>query len=212
MKCAFGLSVPEDLKDLCDPSRSALIIYDMQNGIVPQIGEGPAIASRCLELLNAARSNGFRIFFTRHLFLPNSVVGSGQLRRAMIWQHLDDPAKTKPYMTQGSFSWQIVSQLAPMEGEVVIDKITMSAFEGTFLNLALRDAHLQSIIIAGIAIDVGIEPTVRHALDLNYVPVLVQDACGSKTSEAKQRSMATLAATGEVLTPTTTEVVALMTG
>jgi len=210
MKDAFGLSVPEGWKDVCDPSRCALILYDMQNGIVPQIAEGQAVLKRCEQLLAAARTAGFRIFFTRHLFLPNRATGVGQLRRAMIWQRQSDPAKTRPFITQGSTAWQIVPELAPREDEVVIDKITMSAFEGTFLNIAMRDARLEAFIIAGIALEVGIEPTVRHGLDLNYLPIVVTDACGSKTAEVKERSLATLTDTGEVMTCNTTELLAAM--
>jgi biuret amidohydrolase len=83
----------------------------------------------------------------------------------------------------------------------------MSCFESTYLNLALRDAHLDSFIIAGIALEVGIEPTLRHALDLNYCPVLADDACGSASIAVKERSIATLNYTGEVLVASTTEVV-----
>jgi len=210
MKDAFGLSVPEGLKEVCDPSRCALILYDMQNGIVPQIAEGQTVLKRCEQLLSAARTAGFRIFFTRHLFLPNRATGVGQLRRAMVWQRQSDPAKTRPFITQGSTAWQIVPELAPQEDEVVIDKITMSAFEGTFLNIALRDAQLEAFIIAGIALEVGIEPTVRQGLDLNYLPIVVTDACGSKTAEVKERSLATLTDTGEVMTCDTTELLAAM--
>ena len=210
MKEAFGLSVPEGWRDVCDPSRCALIVYDMQNGIVPQIAEGQAVLKRCEQLLAAARTAGFRIFFTRHLFLPNRTAGVGQLRRAMVWQRQSDPAKTRPFITQGSAAWQIVPELTPREDEVVIDKITMSAFEGTFLNIALRDAQLEAFIIAGIALEVGIEPTVRQGLDLNYLPIVVTDACGSKTAEVKERSLTTLRDTGEVMTCTTAELVATM--
>ena len=210
MKEAFGLSVPEGWRDVCDPSRCALIVYDMQNGIVPQIAEGQAVLKRCEQLLAAARTAGFRIFFTRHLFLPNRTAGVGQLRRAMVWQRQSDPAKTRPFITQGSTAWQIVPELAPREDEVIIDKITMSAFEGTFLNIALRDAQIEAFIIAGIALEVGIEPTVRQGLDLNYLPIVVTDACGSKTAEVKERSLTTLRDTGEVMTCTTAELVATL--
>jgi nicotinamidase-related amidase len=187
------------------------VIYDMQVGIVPQIAEGGDVLKRCRELLDAARVGGFRIFFTRHLFLRNAVAGVGQLRRAMIWQGKCEPAETRPFLTQGSSGWEIVPELQPGDDEVLIDKITMSAFEGTFLNLAMRDAGLQAMIIAGIALEIGIEPTVRHAMDLNYVPVLVIDACGSKSEDLKARSLATLAETGEVLSATTQEVISAMT-
>lgn len=210
MKHAFGLSVPENLEEICTPSRCALIVYDMQAGIVPQISEGAAVLGRCRQLLTAARDAGFRIFFTRHIFLPNRAAGVGQLRRAMVWQRKTDPMETKPFITQNSRSCAIVSELAPQEDEVVIDKITMSAFEGTFLDLALRDAHLHAFIIAGIALEIGIEPTVRQGLDLNYVPVVVTDACGAKTQELKDRSLATLEETGEVITVDTTQLIGLM--
>jgi biuret amidohydrolase len=210
MKHAFGLSVPEKLEEICTPSRCALIVYDMQAGIVPQIAEGPAVLKQCQQLLNAARAGGFRVFFTRHIFLPNCAAGVGQLRRAMVWQRKGDPMDTRPLFSQSSPSCQIVPELAPKDDEVVIDKITMSAFEGTFLNLALRDAHLQAFIIVGIALEVGLEPTVRQGADLNYVPIVVTDACGSKTPQLKARSLATLEETGEVIAVDTTQLVPLM--
>src|SRR5262249_49594950 len=125
MKQAFGLHVPEKLEEICTPSGCALIVYDMQVGIVPQISEGPAVLGRCQELLTAARAGGFRVFFTRHIFLPNRTAGVGQLRRAMVWQRKSDPMETKPFITQSSRACAIVPELAPQEDEVVIDKITM---------------------------------------------------------------------------------------
>jgi biuret amidohydrolase len=210
MKQAFGIAVPETLAEICTPSSCALLIYDMQVGIVPQISEGEEILDCCKQLLDAARHSGFRIFFTRHFYLPNQAAGAGQLRRAMVWQRKDDPADTTPFIASGSKRWEIVPELGPREGEVIIDKITMSAFEGTFLNLAMRDAHLGAFIIAGIALEVGIEPTVRHGADLNYVPVVVTDACGSKTADAKARSLSSLEETGEVITVNTTALVSML--
>jgi biuret amidohydrolase len=199
MKSAFGVSIPEGLSEICNPNRCALILYDMQAGIVPQVAEGPQVVDACARLLDSARKTNMRVFYTRHMFLPNRAAGAGQLRRAMIWQRKSDPAETVPMMLQGADSWQIVPELAPIAGDVIIDKITMSAFESTFLNLALRDTQLQAFIIAGIAMEVGIEPTVRHGSDLNFIPVIASDACGSRSQELKNRSLATLKETGEVI-------------
>ncbi len=210
MKQAFGISIPETLEEICLPSRAALIVYDMQAGIVPQIETGSEIVRQCQELLAAARAAELRIFFTRHIFLPNKVAGVGQLRRAMVWQGKKEPGETKPFFLQSSAACQIVPELTPQADEVVLDKITMSAFEGTFLDLALRDAQLEAFLIAGIALEIGIEPTVRQGLDLNYIPIVIPDACGSKTEELKQRSLVTLAETGEVLSANTSEVARLL--
>jgi nicotinamidase-related amidase len=210
MKHAFGLEVPESLRDVVLPSRCALIVYDMQAGIVPQISTGMEVQERCVALVDAARSAGMRIFYTRHFFLPAAAAGVAQLRRAMVWQRKEEPQETKCFIPQNSPGFHIVPELEPREGDVLVDKITMSAFEGTFLNLAMRDAGVDSFLIAGIAMEIGIEPTVRQALDLNYIPVIVTDACGAKTDELKQRSLATLNDTGEVFMATTADVVELL--
>jgi nicotinamidase-related amidase len=210
MKSAYGVKVPSDLQEICSPDRAAIIIYDMQAAIVPQIADGQLIVRGCQQLLAAARSSGYRIFFTRHIFLPNASAGVGQFRRAMVWQRKDDPIDTKPFFTATSPASQIVPELTPTEDDVVIEKIAMSAFEGTYLDIALRDINLVAFIIAGIALEVGIEPTIRHGLDLNYIPIVISDLCGAKTDEARLRSLANLRATGEVIETSSSELIALL--
>ncbi|MDQ1452078.1 MAG: biuret amidohydrolase [Acidobacteriaceae bacterium] len=117
---------------------------------------------------------------------------------------------TKPLFTATSSASKIVPELAPTEDDVVIEKITMSAFEGTYLDIAFRDANLVAFIIAGIALEVGIEPTIRQGLDLNYIPIIISDLCGAKTEEARLRSLANLRATGEVIETSSSELIALL--
>jgi nicotinamidase-related amidase len=206
MKKGFGLEIPVTLAEICDPGSCALLIYDMQVGIVPQIAKGEDVLKGCVSLVEAARAAGVRTFFTRHVFLPSKLAGVGQLRRSMIWQHKDEPEDTKPFLLPGSTGAQLVPELAPHEDEGVIDKITMSAFEGTYLDIAMRDAQIKSFVVAGIALEVGIVPTVRHALDRNYIPVVVPELCGSKSDEIHQRAMQGLLETGEVVTATLEDV------
>jgi nicotinamidase-related amidase len=95
--------------------------------------------------------------------------------------------------------FQIVSALAPQPSEVIFAKITMSAFEGTPLQIALRDCGVTAFAIAGIALEVGIEPTIRHAIELGLIPVLIGDACGSGNPAAARRSLETLAYEGNTV-------------
>ncbi len=83
-------------------------------------------------------------------------------------------------------------ELSPLLSEAVSDKIAMSAFEGTFLDVALRDLGVNSFAICGIATEIGIEPTVRHGADLGYIPVVVEDACGAGDEGAGKRSLESL--------------------
>jgi nicotinamidase-related amidase len=183
----------------------------MQVGIISQIEEGTTVLKKCLELVAAARQSGYRIFFTRHMWLPLRASGVGQLRRAMIWQRTEDSAKLGTPFLPGSGPWQIAAELNPGADDVLIDKITMSAFAGTFLDIALRDVRIESFIIAGIALEVGIEPTVRHGADLNYIPIVITDACGSMTQELKDGTLHSFETCGEVISVTTTQITSLMT-
>ena len=90
-------------------------------------------------------------------------------------------------------------EVAPRPDEAVADKITMSALEGTFLDIALRDCGINAFAIIGVAMEIGIEPTVRHATDLGYIPVVIADACGAGHAEAADRSLDGLRFTGDAL-------------
>ena len=199
MDRAYGLEVPATFEETCDPGRTALIVYDMQVGIVSQLASGRGVIARVREVLEAARHGGFRVFFTRHMSLPNEVAGVTQLRRAKMWQGVGRAADTVPAFPRDSPQFQIAPEIAPRSNEAIVDKITMSAFSGTYLDLALRDCGINSFVIAGIALEVGIEPTVRHATDLGYIPIVATDACGFGDAAAAERALAGLAFAGDAL-------------
>jgi len=197
MDTSFGPGIPETLEELCAPSRAALLVYDMQAGIVSQVAGGEAIVERVGTLLRSARAAGLRIVYSRHYNVPLGWAGVGQLRMAKTWQRVHQASELKQFLRLGSPGFQIVDALAPRPEDVVLDKVTMSAFEATPLPLLLRDLGLCSFLIAGIALEVGIEPTARHGADLGFIPVVVQDACGFGHAEAAQRSIAALKYAGD---------------
>jgi nicotinamidase-related amidase len=168
----------------------------MQVGIVSQLSDGAVIAQRVAEVRRAARKAGVRVVYTRHMFLPNEVAGVIQLRTAMASQRVERVSDVKPAFLRDSPAFQITPELARDPTEVVFDKITMSAFEGTPLNMTLRDCGLIAFVIVGIALEVGIEPTVRHAMDLGYFPIVVADACGSRDKAAATRALESLSFAG----------------
>lgn len=199
MRTRFGLEVPTTTEELCRPDRMALVVYDMQAGVVEQVGKGAVVIQRVARVLDAARENGFRVIFTRHMSLPLKLMGSFQLRQAMAWQKLRDPDRVRPWFLRDSPGFAIVPELAPRADELVLDKITFSAFEGTPLAMILRDCGLSAFAIVGIATEIGIDPTVRHGADLGLIPIVVHDACGAGNEEAAQRSLANLAFMGDAI-------------
>jgi nicotinamidase-related amidase len=199
MRHTHGLAIPTTLQDVCDPQHMALLVYDMQIGICGQIKTASEIIARISDLLAVVRATGMRVAFTRHLSLPKAWMGSMQYRTAMTWQEKDDPDSVAPWFLRDASGFQIVSELAPVQDEAIFDKITMSAFEGTPLALALRDCGILSVAIAGIATEVGIEPTARHAADLCFIPVIIADACGAGDEAAARRSFRGLRFAGDAI-------------
>jgi nicotinamidase-related amidase len=199
MKNVYGLGIPQTLEEVCNPQRVALLVYDMQVGILSQLKNGNDITRQVLKVLAAARDAGVRVFFSRHLSLPKELMGMFQFRMAMAWQQTDSPEEVNPWFLRDSPGFQIAPELAPRPAEGVFDKLTMSAFEATWLDFALRDCGINSVIIVGVATEIGIEPTARHGADLGYIPVLVTDACGGGNDEAAKRSIETLKFTGDAL-------------
>ncbi len=199
MQRAFGLNIPQTLDDVCDPARLALVVYDMQVGIVNQIENSKEITGKVLQVLDAARKAGIRVFFTRHMSLPRELMGVSQFRMAMAWQRVKSVDEVKPWFLRDAPGFHLIPEMNPLPSEAIFDKIAMSAFEGTPLDTALRDCGINAFAILGIAMEIGIEPTVRQGADLGYVPVVVKDACGFGHQDAAERSIASLEFAGDAL-------------
>lgn len=210
MKHAYGLEIPQTLEDVCDPRRIALIVYDMQLGVLRQIKDSDRIITRVRQVLSAAREAGVRVFFMRHMSLPKEVTGVFQLRMAMAWQRVDSIDDVQPWFLRDSPGFPITPELEPRPGEAVLDKITMSAFEGTPLDIALRDCGINAFIIAGVATEIGIEPTIRHGSDLGYIPVVVTDACGAGHASAGERAIESIQDMGDAMLTDTETICAVL--
>jgi nicotinamidase-related amidase len=210
MERAYGLEIPQTLEEVCDPRRLALVVYDMQAGVVGQIERGAEVTAKVVDVVQAARQGGFRVLFMRHMSLPKELMGAFQFRMAMAWQRTDRVEDVNPWFLPDSSGFQLVPELAPLGSEAVLDKITMSAFEGTPLDIILRDCGLSAFAIVGVATEIGIEPTVRHGADLGYIPVVVTDACGAGHEEAAKRSLEGLAFSGDAILTDTATITALL--
>jgi nicotinamidase-related amidase len=196
MQTAFGLDIPMMLEDVCNPQKMALLVYDMQVGIAQQLPNSSPFIQQVKEVVDTARAQQMRVFFSRHTTLPNAMAGVSQLKGAMALQRVANVSEVQPNFLPGSAAHAIVPELFPTASEVAFDKLKMSAFVGSYLDLALRDTRIEAIAIVGAVLEFGIEPTMRHAADLGYIPVLIQDACYSFSEENRGRSLSNLQSVG----------------
>lgn len=212
MRRSYGPDIPQTIEDVCDPASMALIVYDMQAGVLRQLPDGAEAVERVSQVLTAARAGGYPVFYTRHMSLPRRLMGTAQLRTAMAWQHLDDPEKAESWFLPGTDGFQIVPELSPRADEAVFDKLAMSAFAGTPLEMALRDLGIRAFGIVGVALEVGIGPTIFHGVDLGLIPVVVTDACGGRDRPAMQRVLDSVRFSGDALLTDIATITPLLAG
>ena len=192
MQHAYGVAVPDTVAEMCSPQSAAVLVYDVQVGILSHVADRDAVVGRIRSVLDAARANGVPVFYVRHVSVPPTHMGVAALRVAMAWQRTQTATEVQSAFPPDAPQTQLADELAPVDGEPVFDKLGMSAFVGTPLETLLRDRRLTTVVLVGAVLEIGIEPTARHAADLGFLPVVVDDACGIVEPEAAARSLASL--------------------
>ncbi|MGY1690902.1 isochorismatase family cysteine hydrolase [Geodermatophilus sp. SYSU D01105] len=192
MQQAFGMTIPDTVAEMCRPHTTAVLVYDAQEGILAHVRDRVGLVQRLTAVLRAARAAGVPVVYVRHVSLPPSHMGVAALRTAMAWQRVSRAEEVTAAFPPGAAHTEIVAELAPTGDEPVFDKLGMSALVGTPLEAVLRDRGVTTLVLVGAVLEIGIEPTARHAADLGFLPVVVEDACGVVDREAAQRSLASL--------------------
>jgi len=192
MQQAFGMTVPDTVAEMCDPRTTAVLVYDAQRGILAHVRDRNGLVHRITVVVQAARAAGVPVLYVRHVSLPPSHMGVAALRTAMAWQRKSRAEEVTQSFPPDAEQSQIVEELSPVPGEPVFAKLGMSALVGTPVEAVLRDRGVTTLVLVGAVLEIGIEPTARHAADLGFLPVVVDDACGVVDPDAAQRSIASL--------------------
>ena len=173
-----------------DPGRTAVIVVDMQNAFVSEggmfdlagfdiSGAAPAIAAN-RRLLAACRRAGLKVIYLQMSYKPDLSDSGGAASpncRKEVALHLMEskPELKGKLLTEGSWDSALVDELAAKPGDLVITKTRYSGFVGTTLDSQLRVRDIQFLFFVGIAANVCVESTLRHAFFLDYWPILIAD-------------------------------------
>jgi nicotinamidase-related amidase len=154
---------------------SALLLMDFQADVVGRLGSDDVVAA-ARRALDAARGSGVPVVFVRVGFRPGAPEVSA---RNQIFASLG----AQPAMGETAAGTQVVPELAPQDGEVVVLKRRVSAFTGSDLEVVLRAAGVDHLVLAGIATSGVVLSTLREAADRDYRLTVLADACSDRDDE-----------------------------
>jgi nicotinamidase-related amidase len=180
-----------------DPARTALLFFDMLNGHVKK--NDPATKARyapviaaAVRLLEAARGAGVVVMYAAAHHRPDNATSAhlvtdtdNRLRQLAP----NAPREFKPVVAAGTWEAQVIDELKPQPQDYMVPKFRWSAFHQTYLDLALRSRHVDTIVVSGGSTDVGVASTAYAARDLDYKLVIASDACTSPEEDNHQQFM-----------------------
>lgn len=157
-------------------SRPVLLVMDFQRAIVERIPD-PSVVDVASRAVTAARASGIPVFFVRAAFRPGyPEVAASNTVFARLAQAGDE-------MTQDHPATQVHDALEPRPDEPVVVKRRVSAFSGSDLDVLLRAAGADTLVLAGIATSGVVLSTLRQAADLDYRLIVLADACADRDPE-----------------------------
>jgi nicotinamidase-related amidase len=162
-----------NLKEIISREKSALIVWDVQEGLVASIFNKEEFLKSATQLVSEARKRQIPIFYTKITPLPER------------YQN-----KTLMALRRGGFNpGEIAKEVYPTQNDVVMNKNTASIFVGTNFELMVRNAGINALFFCGIATNFGIETSSRHAQALGFLPIVAREAVSSSDKSAHERSL-----------------------
>jgi len=186
---------------LVDLARAALLVVDMQNAFAHKGGYFDLVGlditpirriiEPCRTVINAAHATGIRIIYLQMGCSPDlSDKGPpdspSSMKSRVLSMMKEHPEWKDKFYIYGTWGAEIIEELEPHEGDIVVKKQKHDGFIGTNLDIILRTLGAKYLFFVGAATNICVESTLRHAFSLDYFPVLISDAVSPMGSNITQ--------------------------
>jgi nicotinamidase-related amidase len=193
-----------------DPARTALVVIDMQRDFIEPGGFGESLGNDVSRLqgivpavrrvLDAWRGIGGLVVHTREAHAPDlSDCPPAKRERGRPRLRIGDAGPMGRILVAGESGSEIVPQLMPHEGELVIDKPGKGAFHATGLQAQLQWRGITHLLFAGVTTEVCVQTSMREANDRGYECLLIEDATESYFPQFKAATLAMITAQGAIV-------------
>jgi nicotinamidase-related amidase len=196
-----GKEIFTELEELVDPGHTALVVVDVQRDFCERgyafdrlgvdISMYPPMIGRLARLVEAARDAQVQVVYLQMTVLPGRVSESPAQIRFNLRLHLGNHGDVEPlrYTAEGSEGQEILDELAPQPGDLVVKKYRSSGFWGTNLDMLLRSNGIKSVVVTGVTTEGCVESTARDALFNDYYVVLAEDCVASDDRAQHEASL-----------------------
>jgi nicotinamidase-related amidase len=192
-----------------EPATTALLLIDMQRdflepeGFGELLGNDVSLLARVVEplgeVLAAARAQGLMVVHTREGHRPDLAdCPPSKLARGHLEVGIGSPSPKGRILVRGEYGHDIIDELAPLPGEVVLDKPGKGSFYATDLELILRNAGIKNLVVTGVTTEVCVHTTLREANDRGFECLVLEDCCGSYFPEFHRVALEMVAAQGGI--------------
>ncbi len=182
-----------------DWSTTALVIIDMQRDFMEPGGFGETLGNDVSQLLAAARDMGMLVVHTREGHSPDlSDAPPAKIERGAPSLRIGDPGPMGRILIRGEAGHDIISELYPLDSEIVIDKPGKGAFYATEFGDVLQKYGIENLLVCGVTTEVCVNTTVREANDRGYRCVVISDGCASYFPEFHEMGLKMIKAQGGI--------------
>jgi len=171
-----------------DYGKSAVIVYNMQEGNPSRKTIIPKIVPNVRKLIDAAHKRGRPVVYGQHISLPERY----QPKYYAYWLRSlgNDVGEWSRKWVDGAPGTKIIDDLKPAKQDLVIKKHVASLFVETNAEVVLRNRGVETLVLCGVTTEHGIESTARHGSFLGFMPAIVEDAVGSNRPRHHRYSLA----------------------
>ena len=184
-----GKQIANTLAEIVEPSRAALLIWDMEYAIGPNAFNYKEMLPKLQDLSALARRVGARVFYSVQTGFDLAKEEAGVwVRIRMKRAKTNDPNQLLKEK-EDPHDREIIAELKPQPQDIVFQKRRPDGFVGTDLDLMLRSNGIKTILIGGVATEGGVEGTARSARNLGYDVVVLKDCVGSRNRELHEMAL-----------------------